>query len=420
MKKLLILGANHETVPLVQCATQLGIEVYVADPNVDAPAKAFAQHAVNIDATNVEMLYRFALDNKIDAVMVGVAHRLIASYSKLCQKLEFCAYCRPDVAQIWSNKALSNDLLDQCGIRSIPSIVVSKPEKDLSIPFEYPCLIKPTDGSAGKGITIAYKASDLLGGIDKALAASHERCALVEKYMTGDDLFVYCSLFSGELSIVATADRFTTALGSDKSKVCFAARYPSRHQKELVQNYQIKLAMACDKSGLDNGVLMLSAFVEAGNFYFYDPGIRLQGEAPDVHVLNETGKDHKKALIDLAFSNLTSEVDLFPDGVIYTDNDFGTTLWILISSGEISQITGIENIKNHPNVFETRQRFNEGDLVKADTIGTEGQVFLRIYAKLSSNAELLGLIEIIRQQVHVLDIYGKEMIVDVPYEELLT
>lgn len=403
----------------MQCATRLGLEVYVADPNVDAPAKAFAQHAVNIDATNVEMLYRFVLDNKIDAVMVGVADRLIASYSRLCEMLGLSAYCRPEVAEVWSNKALSNDLFDQCKIRSIPSIVVSKPEKNLSIPFDYPCLIKPTDGSAGKGITIVDEPSDLLGAIDKALAASHERCALLEKYMTCDDLFVYCSLFSGELSIVATADRFTTALGSDNSKVCFAARYPSRHQKELIKNYQSKLAMACDKSGLDNGVLMLSAFVDAEDFYFYDPGIRLQGEAPDVHILNETGKDHKKALINVAFSESTSEVDFFPDSVIYTDNDFGVTLWILISSGEISQIMGIDYIKNHPSVFETRQRFNEGDFVKSDEIGTEGQVFLRTYAKLSSNAELLALIEIIRQQVRVVDIDGKEMIVDVPYEELL-
>ena len=52
MKKLLILGANSETIPLVQEAVKSGIEVHVTDPDSRAPAKEYADVRVDIDASN--------------------------------------------------------------------------------------------------------------------------------------------------------------------------------------------------------------------------------------------------------------------------------------------------------------------------------------------------------------------------------
>jgi hypothetical protein len=39
MKKLLILGANPETIPLIETAKLMGIYTIVTDPDLNAPAK---------------------------------------------------------------------------------------------------------------------------------------------------------------------------------------------------------------------------------------------------------------------------------------------------------------------------------------------------------------------------------------------
>ena len=416
MRKLLILGANQETVPLVECALRLGVEVHVADPNIEAPAKTFADKAVDIDATDVEALFRYSIKNKIDGVMVGVADKLIVPYAGLCNRLNLNAYCDLKSAEIWTNKALFNELLEAHGLKTIPSVKVHSPVSNANMPFGYPCLVKPTDSSAGKGITIARSPDELEAAIETALEASSEHCALIEKYMVCDDLFLYSSIFSGELKIVATADRFTTALGENKGKVCFAAKYPSRHQTELINNYQNRLALACKSSGLENGVLLVAAFVDVGKFHFYDPGIRLQGEAPDVHVLSETGIDHKEALIGLALRGDFNKDAYTSRDAIYTSDHFGATLWVLVSPGLISKIKGLGELRDCPHVFEIRQRFTEGTIVHVNTIGTEGQVFVRVYVKFYSNDELADVVGIIRNKLSVIDGLGREMLLDVPYE----
>ena len=56
-KRLLILGANPETVPLIETAQELGVYVIVTDNNPDAFAKKFANESFNVDGMNVEAIH---------------------------------------------------------------------------------------------------------------------------------------------------------------------------------------------------------------------------------------------------------------------------------------------------------------------------------------------------------------------------
>lgn len=59
-KKLLILGANPETVSLVEKANSLGYYTIVTDYDPNAFAKKFASKSYNIDASDVEALVDLA------------------------------------------------------------------------------------------------------------------------------------------------------------------------------------------------------------------------------------------------------------------------------------------------------------------------------------------------------------------------
>ena len=50
-KKLLILGANPETVPLVQIANEMGVLTIVTSNRPDDAAKKYAWKACNVDQT---------------------------------------------------------------------------------------------------------------------------------------------------------------------------------------------------------------------------------------------------------------------------------------------------------------------------------------------------------------------------------
>jgi len=59
MKKLLILGANPETIPLIETAKSMSLYTIVTDPNPDAPAKKVADMSININGMDIQALVDF-------------------------------------------------------------------------------------------------------------------------------------------------------------------------------------------------------------------------------------------------------------------------------------------------------------------------------------------------------------------------
>lgn len=420
MKKLLILGANPETIPLVQEAVKIGIEVHVTDPDLRAPAKEYADVRVDIDASNVEKLFEYALEAKIDGVMVGVADRLILPYAQLCEKLGLPCYCNEQQAQTWSNKDLFNKLFKSNGMDVIPSVKYSNAEKNSLPSISLPALVKPVDGSSGKGVSVIYSKKHLRDAITHSLSSSEQGGVLIEKYMECDDIFIYSSILGGSLKFIATADRFTVKASNDYGSVCFAASYPSKYQTILKEKYEHKIASICKGDRLESGVLMLSAFVDEEKFHFYDPGLRLQGEAPDIHVQNETGINHRSSLISLALNENIKTFHKEKDILIYSGSSVGYTIWILLKPGKISMIYGIEILEDHPSVIKINTRFKVNDIVTNDFAGTEAQVFARVYIKVSMRDQLIDIIKILKEKIKILDVQDNSMIIDAPYHKLLS
>ena len=79
MKKVLILGANPETVSLVKKAKQMGLYTIVTDNNPNAFAKKYADMAININAVDIDALEEFARKESVDGILVGVAEALLPS-----------------------------------------------------------------------------------------------------------------------------------------------------------------------------------------------------------------------------------------------------------------------------------------------------------------------------------------------------
>ena len=82
-KKLLILGGNPETVPLVEVANKLGIKTIVTSSVKDEPAKHIAWKSYNVNGMDVPAVVSLARDENVDGVLVGVADILVPAYCKI-------------------------------------------------------------------------------------------------------------------------------------------------------------------------------------------------------------------------------------------------------------------------------------------------------------------------------------------------
>lgn len=419
-KRLLVLGSNTESVPLIARANQLGIVSYVADYDPGSPGKAVASHPVDIDGKDVEKLAEVCRTERIDGVMVGVADRLIEPYAKLCHLLGYPSYASLDNSRILTNKKLFNELLLKFGINPIRSVIVRKRTNldDLNILF--PAIVKPVDGNSGKGLSFCSTQKELQRAVEKALLASESGVAMIEKYMDGDDLFVYFSIVDGRVCVSAIADRYTASMSGNLGRVCIAAKYPSKYLDLFNEIYKEKFERLLHSLSIRVGVFMISAFVENGELFFYDPGFRLQGEAPDIHVSSVANVSHLDMLIEYSLQgNLSQPSQYLQETPCGAAGCHAATLWILCRAGTIDRVTGIDRIEALPTVHCVQQRLHPGDTIQQDMVGTEGQAFARIYLKTEDSLLINKIMMDVLGMLEITDSEGNNMIEDIDYPKIL-
>lgn len=412
-KKLLILGANPETVPLVQIANKMGVQTIVTSNCTTDLAKKYAWKSCDVDGMDVPGLIELANREKVDGVLVGVADILVPIYCKVCAALNLPCYATQDIVDVFSYKDVFKSTCERYGVHGIPEYYLDEQllESDISR-IEFPVMVKPVDGYSGLGMTVCYLKEELESAVQKALDISKKKRFIVEKYMECEDMGMYYTFKDGYCSTSCIYDRYTTSEQRGLSKVCLGGTYPSKYMDKYFDRMHNNVIRLFSSIGIENGVLMLSAFYENGEFYVYDTGFRLQGEAP--HLLMEAvhGFDQREMLINFALTGSMGDVDLKHEDDCNFRNRFGATLWFLLNEGEISKITGLETIDFDNRIANNVQRLYEGDTVLPEWIGTEKQVLTRLYLVCNTKEELANCIQEYREKVKVYNKNNKEMLLN--------
>lgn len=410
-KKLLIMGANPETVPLVECANKMGIRTVVTSNCKTDVAKKYAWKSFEVDGMDVPGVISLAKAEKVDGILVGVADILVPAYCKVCDALGLYCYASPEIVSVFSYKDVFKTTCERYGIHGIPEYYLDSElkEKDIS-KIEYPVMVKPVDSCSGKGMTVCFKEKDLKSAIVKALAESKSKRFIVEKYMQCEDMGIYYTFKDGECSASCIYDRYTTNEQKGVSRVCLGGTYPSKHIKEYFERMHDNACRMFKAIGINNGVLMLSAFYENGEFYVYDTGFRLQGEAPHILMNAVHGFDQRKMLINFALTGSEGNMKLLDVDDPYFRGKWAATLWFVLKKGKIFRIKGLEDVEKDPRIVANIQRLYEGDNVEKDWIGTEKQVMTRIYFVCDSKKELGEALSEYMQKVEVVDDQGKDML----------
>lgn len=419
-KRLLILGGNPETAALVRHANAMGVVTIVVDPNPDAPAKQDAAERFEVDGRDVPALVALAKRVGADGVLVGVADILVAAYRDVCEALGFPCYASARSVEAFTTKDGFQSACRTFGIPCIPSFRLdsSLAKADVDA-LQYPIMLKPVDNGGGVGMVVVENSQELASGVEFALRHSKRGAFLAERYMRCDDVFAYYTLKDGTAYLSAMADRITTRVQGKTSPVCLAASYPSRHIDAYLARVHPGMCRMFEGLGLRDGVLNVQFFVDGDDFFAYDPGFRLQGEAPHIVINAVNGFDHRTMLVEFALTGRMGDVDLTLANDPRLRGNRACTVWFLLKAGTVTRINGLEAVRKDPSVAFVLQRFHEGDVVTNEMVGTERQVLSRVYVIASSELALAEKVAEIQRLVQVFDANGQDMIVDLVDPERL-
>ena len=410
-KKLLILGGNPETTPLVEIANSMGIKTIVSSARHTDPAKKAAWKAYDVDGMDVPGLVALARDERVDGVLVGVADILGPAYCKVCEALDLPCYATQQIVDIFAFKDVFKATCERYGVHGIPEFYLDENMNQTDInAIEYPVMIKPVDNGGGVGMTVAYNEEELRKGVKIALENSNKKRFIVEKYMQCDDMGMYYTFKDGYCSASCIYDRYTTDEQPGLSRVCLGGTYPSKHLDEYFERMHPNAVRLFKEIGIENGVLMLSGFYENGEFYVYDTGFRLQGEAPHLLMKAIHGFDQREMLIRFALTGSEGDVDLRTDDDTKLRGKWAATLWFLLKKGKITKIEGLDQWERDDRVIANIQRLHEGDTVLPEWIGNEKQVLTRLYLVCDSKEQLAATLKHYMDTVKVTDENGQNML----------
>lgn len=410
-KKLLIIGANAETVPLVNVANSMGIKTFVTSNVKDDLAKQYCWKSFDVNGTDVDAIVDLVKKERIDGVLVGVADVLVPYYQKVCEKLGFPCYANKNSIEAFCYKDSFKRTCEKYGIKGIPEFHLDETLKDEDVnKIVFPVMVKPVDNGSGTGMSLCYDRKELYDAVNKALDSSKNKRFIVERYMDNcPDVGIYYAFQNGVCSLSAIFDRYTCNFQKGVSKVNMCSVYPSKYIEQYYDKIHEKALKMFKDLNVDNGVLLITAFYDNGEFYVYDPGFRFQGEAPHLLIKSINGYDQREMMIRFALTGHGGDFRLLDFDNASFKGKKASTLWILLKPGCISKIEGMETIQDDKNVVNIITRFQVGDCIDSNWVGTEKQVFTRIYIVSNSLDDMKETIAKCIKTIKVLDESGNNM-----------
>lgn len=410
-KKLLILGGNAETVPLVQVANKMGVTTVVSSSNPESMAKACASVKYDTDATDVAAMVSLARMENVSGILPGMDDIFVPAYCKVCNVLGLPCYATEEIIEVFGYKDIFKATCERYGIHSVPEYYLdtSFNPRDLAR-IQYPVMVKPVDAYSGIGMTECTCEAELRPAVEKAVAASKSGRFIVEKLMTCDDVGMCYTFKDGVCSLSCIFDRYTCKEQHGASKVALGSVYPSKHIAHYFERMHGNALRLFKAMGVKNGVLLVQAFYENEEFYVYDTGFRLQSEASNRIIENICGYDQRELLVNFALTGSEGDLDLMAADDPRLHGKVAASVWYLLKAGKLACVRGLEDVEKDPRVIACVQRLFEGDEILPSWVGTEQQVMLRLFLVCDSKRELAEAITEVQQKIRAYDVSGNEML----------
>jgi biotin carboxylase len=208
--QLIILGAGVMQGPSITLAHEMGLETVVVDGDPYALWASKADRFEHIDLKDKEGIETLALSLQKGGRLGGIMTAgtdFSATVAWVAERLGLPGVPYEGALNA-SDKERMRRSFQAAGIPT-PEFVILKspPEKDFSLPFPYPGVVKPVDNMGGRGCRRIDSPEELEAAVADALRFSRSGRVIVEEYLDGPEFSVDALIYQDEIAICGLADR---------------------------------------------------------------------------------------------------------------------------------------------------------------------------------------------------------------------
>lgn len=187
MKKALLLCASHNDLGLIKALRKLGYYIIVTGNKAGLIGEKYADEYIMADYSQKDQILQIAIDHKIDAICQCCNDFGVYTDAYVAEKLGLPGYDSYETTLTLHNKDRFKQFAKENNIIS----PVSHAFTDVEVAYaflqtaEYPVIIKPTDASAGNGISRAEDYQEAVQAVKLAFQKSRAGRIVIEPYIVG-------------------------------------------------------------------------------------------------------------------------------------------------------------------------------------------------------------------------------------------
>lgn len=258
-KRLMLLGGNRYQLPVIRAAHELGYYVITCDYLPDNYAHKFSDEYCNVSIIDKEAVLEAAKRLGIDGIMSFACDPGVTVAAYVAEQMGLPSVGSYEAVSILQNKGRFRRFMAENGFNVPMAKEYTDAEealKDTAI-FRWPVMVKPTDSSGSKGVTLVDNPMNLPEAIACAQGHSFSKEFIIEDFLekvgcsSGTDVFS----IDGELKFICfNSQHFDVDAVNPYAPVTYdwLSTMTAEHKKELAEELQRLISLLGLKSSIYN------------------------------------------------------------------------------------------------------------------------------------------------------------------------
>jgi len=360
-RKLLIIGAGINQLPIIRTAVSLGYHVTVVTPQGDYPGIAVADEVFYEDIFNKDSILSYAVSNGIEGVISDQSDIIAPTVAYVAEKMGLPGFGYHN-ALCFTNKSLMREVYRETGLPIAPNKKTDTYEEALSAAGEigYPLVIKPEDSFSSRGVLAVFSPEDLSSRYPLAKKESRSGRVIVEKLIEGPQYFCQGFVDEYKLDLYAFSDRYYFDLPNHF--LPYTNAFPAKISKDLERRMTEDFNRVIDHLKPRFGHVWAEWIYDdkADVLYMIEMAIRGAGAFVTTDVIPRAyGVDSQPYLVKAAMGE--SPVHF---SELKKENRAAAFYCFLLPEGTVKSVRGIKELEDIPGVVKTNLRpVNPGDVI---------------------------------------------------------
>ena len=410
-KKLLFFDGSSLAACAVERAKQMGVTTIVANyyPAEKSPAKRIADEVWNVDFSDIDNMVRLIKENGVNGIFVGWTDSHLPFYAEICEKAGLPCCGTVEQFDIVSNdKRKFKEMCLEYGVPTpdIYKIDIDFKREDLD-KIKYPVMVKPADGSGGRGIMKCNNEEELISYYKELYESSASKKIVCERYMQSEnEIFIHYTVQDGYCSLSSSFLKYKVTVEKSKAASCLFHMFSPKFLEEYKRDAEPSVINMIKGLGIKYGNIMFQGFEENGKLYFHESGLRLGGEQFYVFAERLNGISSLELMIEFS---LTGKMTLYDTKTQdnYKFSKYCCNYYVPLKPGKIAKIEGVDEINAMPQLLQNRQFKVVGDEISSTS--SLDRVIFRLHVMDDTKEAFANTLCKISETLQILDENGNDM-----------